>query len=38
MTKLKLALIILILCFFSNLQAAPNISARSAILIDHDVH
>ena len=36
MTKLKLALIILILCFFSNLQATPNISARSAILIDHD--
>ncbi len=36
MTKLKLAFIILILCFFSNLQATPNISARSAILIDHD--
>ena len=36
MTKLKFAFIILILCFFSNLQATPNISARSAILIDHD--
>ncbi|MAV05939.1 MAG: D-alanyl-D-alanine carboxypeptidase [Candidatus Pelagibacter sp.] len=36
MTKLKFAFIILILCFFSNLQATPNISARSVILIDHD--
>ncbi len=36
MSKFKIALIILFFGFFSILHATPNISVRSAILIDHD--